>query len=845
MNSAYENRLLSSERGEKHLNIFDIVRQIRFAGLGPSLNTLRYSFYRERLDRSYLREITSSEPASPPGQRLGTTAIPGGARFKFERMELEIIFLAPDLVRVSWTPGPEPIPYALDRKEWPEVEITHTEKSSTQGHLESLASNILRVVVHDNGRITYQDWDGRELRTEQAPKIQSQAWKQAALLPAQAHIFGLGERAGSFDLSRGEFQMWNSDPRGNYGPGTDPLYLSIPVYQLLKPGASHLVFYENSFQARFTFSPAEKADSEEALQCLKAEVQFDGGMLRFYFISGPPAKTLERFTELTGRPVVPPRWALGYHQSRWGYKTQADIREVVAGFKQNNLPLSVIHMDIDYMNGYRVFTVDPTRFPDLKGLASELEEQGIKLVMILDPGVKEDPEYPLYKEGLETKAFCQNAEGAPLSGVAWPGKTVFPDFTNPHVRRWWARQYQSLLDAGAAGFWHDMNEPSSFTAWGNMTLPLETRHDLEGRGGDHRQAHNLYGLLMDRAGCEALKTLRHSRRPWILSRSGWAGLQRYAWNWTGDVESSWASLRMTIPTVLGLGLSGVPYSGPDIGGFSGDPTPELYLRWFQLAAFLPFFRTHSAIGTARREPWVFGEPYLEIVRDFLKLRYRLMPYLYTLAWESSQRGYPIVRPLFWIDPEDEDLHQVDDSFLLGNTLLVAPVLEPEATGRTIRLPAGGWYSFWDERYFEGPGYIRLGTSLDRIPVLVRAGSILPMEMDGKLILYVFPADKNTSKEKLRALKLDLFSDPGDGPASSLGQWRLDHFQQSWDGENLNLVWELPEESGQDLYPFPYDGVEVHLHGMQAHWARIDGLDIHLEDNKISTRQFHQIRFGNW
>ena len=827
------------------MKINDIIRQIRFAGLGPSINTLSYSLYRELLDRSYLRENNPQNSTADPGSHQETTPIPGGVRVRFERAELEVLFLAPDLVRVSWTPGTVPIPYALDHEDWPQFDVTYAEKSSDLGHIDSLASDAMRVVIHDNGRITYQDWNGREQRTEQPPELQGQTWKQVTILPGQAHIYGLGERSGSLDHNPGDFKMWNRDPRGKYGPGTDPLYISIPVYQVLAAGTSHLVFYENSFPAQFSFLPV-KNTVPKSVSKIKAEVCFEGGMLRSYFIPGPPDRTLKRYTDLTGHPPMPPRWALGYHQSRWGYKTEADIRAVAMGFKQHELPIDAIHLDIDYMDGYRVFTINPERFPSLKSLANDLMEQGIKLVTILDPGIKVDPQFPLYQEGIESGTFCQAPDGEPLQGVVWPGKAVFPDFTNPNVRQWWARHYQSLLDAGVAGFWHDMNEPASMTAWGNMTLPLATRHDMEGRGGDHREAHNLYGLLMDRAGYEALETLHPSRRPWILSRSGWVGLQRYAWTWTGDVESSWASLRMTIPSVLGLGLSGIPYSGPDIGGFSGDPSAELYLRWFQLAAFLPFFRTHSALGTSRREPWVFGEPYLSIVREFLKLRYRLMPYLYTLAWEASQTGYPIARPLFWIDPDDEELHQVDDCFLLGSALLVAPVLEREATGRSIRLPVGRWYSFWDESFFDGPGYIRLGTSLDRIPVLVRAGSILPMEEEGKLILHVFPADKSASEEAENSSKLELFSDAGDGPASGMGQWRVDRFYQSWDGDNLNLVWELPgETTGVDPYPFPYHEIEVYLHGMQARWARIDGLDIHFQENKISTRKFHQIRFGNW
>jgi alpha-glucosidase len=253
---------------------------------------------------------------------------------------------------------------------------------------------------------------------------------------------------------------------------------------------------------------------------------------------------------------------LGYHQSRWGYKNEADIRQVAQGFQTHDLPLSAIHLDIDYMDGYRVFTVDRDRFPDLAQLAQDLAAQGIKTVTILDPGVKVDPKYFLYQEGQQGNHFCKLPGGKDLEGLVWPGWSVYPDFTHPATRSWWGRQYPRLLDQGVAGIWHDMNEPTSFAAWGDMTIPLNTRHDLDGAQGDHRQAHNLYGLLMNRAGYEALRSLRPQRRPWLISRSGWAGLQRYAWNWTGDIESTWEALRMTIPTLLGQGLSGLAFSGP-------------------------------------------------------------------------------------------------------------------------------------------------------------------------------------------------------------------------------------------------------------------------------------------
>jgi alpha-glucosidase len=335
------------------------------------------------------------------------------------------------------------------------------------------------------------------------------------------------------------------------------------------------------------------------------------------------------------------------------------------------------------MDGYRVFTTNTRNFPDLSKLANDLQSQGINLVTILDPGVKEDSHYWLYREGKKEKHFCTTPDGKSLVGLVWPGRALFPDFTQPDTRRWWGEKYAILAQLGIAGYWHDMNEPTSFTAWGDMRLPMCTWHHIEGQGGNHQQAHNLYGLLMAQAGYEGLRKHKPAKRPWILTRSGWIGVQRYAWHWTGDTETSWQILHQTIATVLNLGLSGIPYTGSDIGGFSGNPDPELYLRWFQLSTFLPFFRTHSAKGTNHREPWCFGEPTTSIIRKFLNLRYKLIPYLYSLAWETNQRGIPPIRPLFWKDLQCQELWDTDAAFMLGDSLLIAPILKEGATSKTI------------------------------------------------------------------------------------------------------------------------------------------------------------------
>ncbi|MYU17446.1 glycosyl hydrolase, partial [Streptomyces sp. SID8361] len=447
---------------------------------------------------------------------------------------------------------------------------------------------------------------------------------------------------------------------------------------------------------------------------------------------------LHGWTALTGAPAVPPRWALGHHHARWGFRDAEEVRRVAAGYRERELPLSALHLDIDHFVGHRVFTVDGARFPDLPGLAAELLEDGVRLVSIVDPAVKAEPGNAVYEGGAAEDVFVRDARGREVRGVVWAGESVFPDFTDPRARKWWGGLYAERLAQGFSGVWHDMNEPVSFAAFGETTLPRSARHALEGRGGDHREAHNVYGLAMARAGYEALRELRPDERPFLFSRSGWAGLQRYGGSWSGDVATGWAGLRASLSLVIGLGLSGVPYSGPDIGGFTGFPSPELYLRWFQLGAYLPLFRTHSAISAGRREPWEFGAEVLEHAAAALRERQRLLPYFTTLAQLAARTGAPYVRPVWWRTPKDRALRDCEDAFLLGDALLVAPVLEEGARKRPVRLPRGRWYDTVTGRAYHGPGKVVLDAPLSGIPVLARAGSVVPVTgPDGGVQLEVW------------------------------------------------------------------------------------------------------------
>ncbi len=781
---------------------------LRFVGLRTAGRAVRAAWERDRAERAH-RQL-DARPWQPirPLERM--TPLPDGARFVGPDAELEIRFLAPDGLRLTWTPGRLPIPYALIRDTLEETRIA----VAPQPDGWRLESPVVRIEVDTDGRLRFQTSAGALWREEDPPERRGEAWRHRVRLRPEERLYGLGERAVPLNRRGRVCRMWNRDPGGSYGPNADPLYLNVPLWISLHSDGVYLVFYENPFDATFDLGASEPD---------AAWVTFAGGALRYYVFYGPLEHVLSRYTELTGRPPLPPRWALGFHQSRWSYQSADEVRAVVRGFREHDLPLHAVHLDIDYMDGYRVFTVDRRRFPDIEGLIRELEAQGIRTVVILDPGVKIDPRYSVYREGMARGAFCRLPDGRTYRGLVWPGWCVFPDFTDPQVREWWGARYGALAQMGVAGFWHDMNEPTTFVAWGEPTFPRTVHHALEGRGGDHAEAHNLYGLLMNQAAWEALRRLRPDHRPFLLTRSGWAGVQRYAWNWTGDAESTWAALRCTIAMVIGLGLSGIPYTGPDIGGFSGAPSAELFVRWFQAAAFMPFFRSHAAKGTPRREPWVFGEPALSIIREFLRLRVRLLPYLYTLAWEAAQTGAPLVRPLFWGNEKDASLWDIEDAFLLGSALLVAPVVEEGARARKVFLPPGGWYSFWEDQPFAGPGPIEVEAPLERIPIFVRAGSILPMAEEGLTLHLYVPSDGEGEGA--------LYLDAGDG----FGPHRLDRFHMERLGRRIRLRWIREGD-----FPWPWETVALRLHGFVAARAVIDGQESHGPGDRLIVRPFQEL-----
>jgi alpha-glucosidase len=508
---------------------------------------------------------------------------------------------------------------------------------------------------------------------------------------------------------------------------------------------------------------------------------------------------------------------LGYQQCRWSYFPEEQVRQLAAEFRRRRIPCDAIYLDIHYLDGYRVFTWDPERFPDPPRLLADLRQQGFRTISLIDPGVKVDPGYHVHDEGVTQERFCQMPDGTLFQGPVWPGRCYFPDFTNPEVRAWWGDLYQPLLEAGVSGFWNDMNEPAIFGG----DMPKNLAHCYEGRGANHGEIHNVYGFQMVRASAEGLGRLRPEKRVPLISRSGYAGVQRYALVWTGDNHSTWEDLELSVSMCLNLGLSGVAFCGPDTGGFAGDCDGELLARWTQVGALMPFFRNHSALGTVNQEPWVFGEPYESICRRWIELRYELLPYIYSAAWQAAEHGLPMMRPLALAFPEDERTHGMGDQFLFGDALLAAPVSRPGQRARSVYLPGGQWYDFWSGERLEGE--VQADAPLERMPLYVRAGTVLPrgpvMQYSDELQpeamqLHIYPGEGESW----------LYQDDGHSRDYETGAFRLTRFVCEPGSEGKGLVVRCKAEGA---FEPGYERFEVYIHGLKnlPQQVNVDGRQV--------------------
>lgn len=528
-------------------------------------------------------------------------------------------------------------------------------------------------------------------------------------------FIGLGEKTGGLDRRGSGYENWNTDSFA-FTPKDDPLYCSIPFYMGLHHGLVYGIFFDNSYKSFFNFGASNNRFSS---------FYADGGDMNYYFMHGSSvADIIKDYTHLTGRIEMPPAWSIGYQQCRYSYYPEAEVVRLAETFREKDIPADAIVLDIHYMDNYKIFTWSKRNFPDPSSLINKLEALGFKVVVIFDPGIKIEEGYHTYDDGIRKDVFLKYPDGSNYSGQVWPGWCHFPDFTKPETRIWWEKQMQVYTDLGISGFWNDMNE---IATWGNM-VPENIEFDFDGEKGTMRKGRNLYGFQMARSTYEGGKALLNGKRVFNLTRSGFSGVQRYGAVWTGDNVSYDEHMILGARMISNMGLTGIAFAGYDVGGFVGEANAKLFARWVSIGAFSPFFRGHTMINSRDAEPWSYGEEVEQLARNYIKFRYQLFPYIYSLFYEASETGMPIQRSLAINYAFDHKIYdsQYYNQYLFGPSILVCPV-ESTKDLMKIYLPQGEWYYLYDGKKYSGPAEIAMECPLDKLPVFIKNGALIPMQ----------------------------------------------------------------------------------------------------------------------
>ncbi len=641
-------------------------------------------------------------------------------------------------------------------------------------------------------------------------------------------FYGMGDKAMHSNLKGKRVENWVTDQFA-FAKEQDPLYKAIPFYVGLNKGKAYGIYFDNSFRTGFDFSQERRNITS---------FWADGGEMNYYFIFGPDMpKVVSSYSSLTGTPELPPMWALGFHQSKWSYYPESNVKEIASDFRKHRIPCDAIYLDIDYMDGFRCFTWNKEHFPDPKRMISELEEDGFKTVVMIDPGIKVDRDYWIYNEALENDYFCKRGDGPLMHGKVWPGECNFPDFTNPAVREWWAELYKEFMsELGVHAVWNDMNEPAVMEV-PTKTAPLDTRHNYDGHPCTHRKAHNVYGMQMVRATYEGVKKYVYPKRPFVITRAAFAGTQRYSSTWTGDNVATWEHLWIANVQVQRMCLSGYSFVGSDIGGFAEQPDGELFARWVQLGIFHPFCRVHSSGDHGDQEPWSFGSEITDIVRKFINLRYQLLPYLYTMFYKYTKENIPMVQSLVFFDQEDNQTHFRTDEFIFGEKILVCPIQEPNAQGRRMYIPRGEWYDFWTNEHVTGGKEKWVAAEIDMLPIFVKAGAIIPK----------YPVQQYVGEKKIEELVLEVYykegieasevyEDSDDGYDYKKGRYSLSNYKLT--GKENSLTIQLFKDG---TFETEYEMIKLNFHGLpfEVDSVMIDNEKIALDS--ISVNENNDLR----
>jgi alpha-glucosidase len=625
-------------------------------------------------------------------------------------------------------------------------------------------------------------------------------------------FIGLGEKTGGLDRRGNGYTNWNTDAFG-YTTGQDPIYSTIPFYIGIHHNINYGVFMDNTYQSDFNFGASNNRFSSFGAR---------GGEMNYYLIYHKRiADIITAYTALTGRMKMPPLWSLGYQQNRYSYYPETEVMRIAQTLREKKIPADGITLDIHYMDHYKVFTWDKTRFPDPKAMTDKLKDMGFKITVIVDPGVKIEKGYGVYDRGVTANVFAKYPDSTNYSGEVWPGWCHFPDFTNPKARTWWGTEMKKYGEDGVNGIWNDMNE---IATWGQK-MPDNIIFDYDGHKASHLQTRNVYAMQMARASFEGAKQA-FNKRPFVLTRAGYAGFQRYSAIWTGDNRAEDSHMLLGVRLLNSLGLSGVAFTGMDIGGFTGNPTASLYARWIQIGAFNPYFRNHTAVNTKSAEPWAFGEEVLEISRNYISLRYKLMPYLYASFYEATQNGLPLMRSLAIDYTFDKNVYdgQFDTQYMFGNAFLIAP-FEGDAKFGKVYFPQGKWYDLYTGDVQNGNQQKIIQVSTRKLPVYVKQSSIIPMQSlvqstsqkpTDTLVVHVYQGDVNN--------KFVYYEDDGESYNYENGAFYKRDIV--YNAANKTITFNKAEGS----YPSKFHNIKLMMHGFGVNAIKLNSKQTNLDDD---------------
>lgn len=673
------------------------------------------------------------------GKFISYKNIPSGIHAETTFGKFKVLVYTQSIIRISATLDEtfEDFSYSVVSK----PADVHFEISENTQSLTIKTSACSLYISKDPVRFSFRDLNGVVINEDDVFGtlwIGEQVATYKKLQPGE-RFMGLGEKTGPLDRKGAAYQNWTTDAYA-YHAGSDPLYCSTPFYIGVHNHLSYGIFFDNTHKTFFNFGASNNRFSSFAA---------DAGEMNYYFIYGASvAEIIQHYTHLTGRMEMPPLWSLAYQQCRYSYYPDKEVLTLAQTFRERNIPADVIVLDIHYMDKYKIFTWDKKNFSDPKALMGALAELGFHIVIMCDPGIKVEEGYEPYDDGIKKNVFIKYPDGENYQGQVWPGWCHFPDFTNPATREWWGSKFKGYVDLGVEGFWNDMNEIST---WG-QALPEHLEYDFEGNKATSRRGRNVFGFQMARSTYEGTKKLLNGKRPFNLTRSGFSGVQRYAAVWTGDNVSYDEHMLLGVRLVNSLGLTGIAFAGYDAGGFVGEANPKLFARWMSLASLSPFFRAHTMINTRDSEPWSYGEEVEQICRNYISLRYQLMPYIYSLFYEASMSGMPVQRSLAINYTHDPRVYNglYQNQYLFGPGILVAPV-ESNRNLLKVFLPAGDWYDLYTGKIFSGDQEIIVETPIHKLPVFIKAGSVIPAQKttahtgikQEELILHIYCGNESS------------------------------------------------------------------------------------------------------